>query len=169
MQSAVYWFTGLSAAGKTTKLKSRGEHVIYLDGDVLRHVFAVDGGSYTQDARLRNALQYGRMCKMLSDQNVHVVIATIALFHLCHEWNRRNISNYVEIFIHAPFEVLRQRDTKGIYVASEHVMGVHIPAEYPLNPHYTINNDGTRSPEYLVEVLYNSLFSGSVDNKINEA
>ena len=55
----VYFFTGLSGAGKTTigglfyrRLKATKPNVVLLDGDEIRVAFGEDVG-YTQEERLR--------------------------------------------------------------------------------------------------------------------
>ena len=73
--------------------------------------------SYNKNARLELAQQYARLCKLLSEQGVWVLIATISLFREIHDWNRKNISNYFEVFLDVPMAELRRRDSKGIYKA----------------------------------------------------
>ena len=84
---AVYWVTGLSGAGKTTigwkyylHLKSTLDNVVFLDGDKPREVLGGDFGYELQD-RKKLAYCYARISKMLSDQGIHVVIATISMFN----------------------------------------------------------------------------------------
>ena len=57
-KGTVYFFTGLSGAGKTTvgslfyqRLKNTKPNAVYLDGDEIRVAFGEDVG-YTNDARL---------------------------------------------------------------------------------------------------------------------
>ncbi len=121
----VFWFTGLSGAGKTTladlvakRFRMRGEVVVLLDGDELRPVFNFSTGSstnHTPKQRLALGKQYGRLCKMIAEQGVTVVIATISLFNEVHKWNRANLPNYFEVYIKVPLNELRRRDPKGIY------------------------------------------------------
>ena len=66
----LFWITGLSGAGKTTVavelnriVKEKGKIAIFLDGDILREVFA-EGHSYTQEDRLKLASQYARLQTM---------------------------------------------------------------------------------------------------------
>ena len=61
-----------------------------------------------------------------------VVIATISMFHKIHEWNRKNLPGYFEVFLDVPINELQKRDTKKLYknisngVISE-VVGLDIP------------------------------------------
>jgi adenylylsulfate kinase len=147
----VFWFTGLSGVGKTTlgrmffaDVKKRFANVVFLDGDELRDVFGSDLGHSASD-RKKSAMRNSRLCKMLSDQGIHVVIATISLFHECQTWNRTHIPRYREIYLKAPLDVLVKRDPKGIYrkaLAGEmsDVYGVDLSVEEPQHPDMIIEN-----------------------------
>ena len=84
--------------------------VVHLDGDELRQILSDD--TYTRKDRIALGMRYSKLCRMLVSQDIHVVISVIGLFRELHEWNRENISNYIEIFIDTPFEELRRRDPK---------------------------------------------------------
>ena len=139
-----YWITGLSATGKTTlssllvdHLRRLGKTVIYLDGDELRQVLAND--AYTREDRIALAMRYARLCKLLSEQGVDVVIAVIGLFKELHKWNRENIENYVEIFIDTPLSELKKRDPKNLYRDVElglikNVAGIDLKIDIPTTP-----------------------------------
>jgi cytidine diphosphoramidate kinase len=125
MSGTVIWITGLSGAGKTTlatamasRLRSSGETVVHLDGDELRTVFgaaAVTAQNHGREGRLALAMQYAHLCRVLADQGLTVVIATISLFKEVHAWNRDNLPGYFEVYLKVPVEELRRRDPKGIY------------------------------------------------------
>lgn len=148
----VFWITGLSGSGKTTISKSLYDHLIkscsnlvLLDGDVIRELFGHDLG-HNQKDRLINANRISRLCWFLSEQGIHVICATMSLFKECHQWNRKNISNYREILIDVPLEVLKQRDSKGIYSRAQSgslsdVVGLDIEGSFPENPDLIIKND----------------------------
>lgn len=154
MMNHVYWLTGLSGAGKTTigrlwleKLKSEGETVVFLDGDELRQVFGSSFG-YTLDDRRKAAMNYARLCTLLSRQGLTVICCTISMFDSVRAWNRENIPGYVEVYIKASMETLRRRDQKGLYSSGkENVAGVDFQVELPKKPDIVLNNDGGETPE----------------------
>jgi cytidine diphosphoramidate kinase len=158
----VYWFTGLSGAGKTTigrlfyeRLRQHHRHVVFLDGDVLREVFGNDLG-HSLDQRMQSAMRNSRLCKMLSDQGIDVVCATISMFHECRRWNRQHIPAYREIYIRVPKAVLIERDQKQLYSRAmrgeiQNVMGVDLDIEEPECPDLVIDNDGSIAAATLLE------------------
>ncbi|HTS51318.1 MAG TPA: adenylyl-sulfate kinase [Bryobacteraceae bacterium] len=156
----VFWITGLSAAGKTSlghaltaKLRASGFQVVFLDGDTLRTAISNDLG-YSPENRRAAAMRNGRLCRMLAEQGFEVVCSTISLFHEVQRWNRENIPRYNEIFVRAPLEELRRRDTKGIYLAASetggNVVGLDIPAEIPEAPDLILDNHGSLEAEEAV-------------------
>ena len=163
--AAVFWFTGLSGAGKTTIGKKffelyREEHsnTVFLDGDELRKAVADDLG-YSEDQRRKCAGRYSRLCKLLSDQGINVVICTISMFHEVQNWNRYNIPEYNEIYIKVPMKVLKKRDQKGLYSGTSNeidtnVVGVNFQFEEPISPDVIINNDGSELPERIARIIF---------------
>lgn len=120
----VYWITGLSGAGKTSvgkflyeKMKQKYPNIVFLDGDVLREVFGNDLG-YTREERIKCAMRYARLCKMLQEQDMNVICCTISMFDEIRSWNREHITNYREIYVKVSMEELVRRNQKGLYSAS---------------------------------------------------
>jgi adenylyl-sulfate kinase len=163
-QGFVYWITGLSGAGKTAignlfydYLKRSNPNSVHLDGDVLRQIFGGKNG-YTLKERKMLAMQYSRLCRMLSEQGIHVVCTTISMFHEVCDWNRSNIQRYIEVYVKAPLKVLIQRDQKGLYRKAQkgeikNVMGVDLEYEEPCNPDILLLNNGVKSPKEMVKIL----------------
>ena len=54
------------------------------------------------------------------------------------QWNRKNIDNYVEIYVKADFNKISNKRKKNI-------VGVDIKAEFPKKPHIVLENDFKRS------------------------
>lgn len=163
-KGTVYFFTGLSGAGKTTlgglfyrRLKAKKSNVVLLDGDQLRPMFDVDTG-YSFEERKRGAYRNFRLCKMLADQGIDVVLCSISMYHDVRAWNRENIERYREIYIKVSQETLMRRDQKGLYSKGKNVIGLDLPFEEPQAPHVIVRNDGTQKPEELVYELERELF-----------
>jgi cytidine diphosphoramidate kinase len=142
----IIWITGLSGAGKsslatalTGRLRALGQTVVMLDGDELREVFgavAANAQNHSREGRLALAMQYARLCRVLADQGLTVVIATISLFKEVHAWNRENLPGYFEVYLRVPMQELRRRDPKGIYRRFDdgtlaNVAGLDLPIDEP--------------------------------------
>lgn len=158
-KGTVYFFTGLSGAGKSTiggmffrHLKAKKDNVFLLDGDEFRKNLCSDLG-YSNEDRLKAAYRGFGMSKMIADQGIDVVNCGIAMFSEIREWNRQNIANYKEIYIKVSKETLMQRDQKGLYSSGKSVVGIDLPFDEPMNPDFVIENNGEESPEVIVERL----------------
>lgn len=172
-KGTVYFFTGLSGAGKTTigglfhrRLKATKPNVVLLDGDEIRIAFGEDVG-YTQPERLRWAGRIFRVCKLLSDQGIDVVVCSIAMYESVRRWNRENIPNYKEIYIKVSKDTLLQRNQKGLYTAGKNVVGIDLPFDEPQSPDIVVPNDGGRTPLELVEELERELYPNIVENAVD--
>jgi adenylylsulfate kinase len=152
----VFWITGLSGAGKSTlacclfqQLRKRVTNVVLIDGDAFRAVMGEDLGHHPED-RLRNAYRIARLCRLLSCQGLHVVCATMSLFHECRAWNRENLPGYFEVYLRVRRETLLARDPKGLYASAlqghlDNVVGVSLPFEEPQTPDLILDNDTPRT------------------------
>ena len=174
-QGTVYFFTGLSGAGKTTigglfhqRLKATKPNVVLLDGDEIRVAFGEDVG-YTNDERLRWAGRIFRVCKLLSAQGIDVVVCSIAMYESVRRWNRENIPNYKEIYIKVSKNTLMQRNQKGLYTAGKNVVGIDLPFDEPQNPDIVLHNDGERTPLELVEQLERALYPNIVEDVVDNS
>jgi adenylylsulfate kinase-like enzyme len=160
----VFWLTGLSGSGKTQigqmltqALREFHYPTILLDGDHLREVM---GDIFTHDSegRLQASFIYSRLCKMLAEQGMHVVCATISLFREIQEWNRANLSHYLEIFVDVPLDELIKRDPKKIYQNAcaghiKNVVGIDIVPYFPEQPDLIIKNYGDNTVMDAVSVI----------------
>jgi len=147
----VIWITGLSGAGKTTLARALLEHLpsaILLDGDELREALNTPKSGFDAESRKKLALTYARLARLLARQGKTVIVATISLFHEVHDWNRKHLPGYLEVFLQVPEEVRRQRDPKGLYAAEKagqvHAMaGSGTAVELPLAPHILLDDTKT--------------------------
>lgn len=172
-QGTVYFFTGLSGAGKTTigglfhqRLKATKPNVVLLDGDEIRVAFGEDVG-YTNDERLRWAGRIFRVCKLLAGQGIDVVVCSIAMYESVRQWNKENIPNYKEIYIKISKDTLLSRNQKGLYTAGKNVVGIDLPFDEPRSPDVVLPNDGDQTPLSLVEQLERKLYPNIVENMVD--
>ena len=168
----VIWITGLSGAGKSTlahevvaRLRASGDVVVMLDGDDLREVFgavSVNLKNHSREARLTLAIQYAHMCRILAQQSLTVVIATISLLKEVHAWNRENLPGYFEVYLKVPVEELRRRDPKGIYRRFDagelsDVAGLDLPIDEPEAAAWVAQFDPQAGASLLAEKLIDIL------------
>ena len=166
MKGRVYWLTGLAGAGKSTiaaalreELRKDGVSAILIDGDIVRGLLGNYGEGYAREDRLELGMFYARLCHMLSSQGFTIICATISLFHDIHKWNRKNMSDYLEVLVLAPHGILLERNHKELYSTADvdkakQIVGVDIEPEIPERPDLELINDGTVSIENLASRIY---------------
>lgn len=159
----VYWITGLSGAGKTTigtllynYLKQKKDNIVFLDGDILRQIYK--SKSYSSKGRKRLAFQHSRLCQMLSNQGIDVVICVIAMFDDVRKWNRENLQSYKEIYLRVEIEELIRRDQKALYSRAlkneiDNVLGINLPFDEPMHSDLIIDNFGMETPERTIQKI----------------
>jgi adenylylsulfate kinase len=115
------WITGLPASGKSTlaaairvQLAERGVDVAVLESDELRKVLTPNP-SYDDAERERFYRQMTYIGVLLTAHGVPVIFDATANRRAYRDMARRQISRFVEVYVHAPIEVCIARDPKGIY------------------------------------------------------
>ena len=146
------WFTGFSGAGKSTiadaltdKLKSAGYQLEVLDGDEIRENLTKDLG-FSKEDRDTNIRRIGFVAKLLARNGVIVLVPVISPYRAIREEMRKNIDNFVEVFVNAPISVCEDRDVKGLYKKVragqiKQFTGIDDPYEPPLNPEVECRTD----------------------------
>ncbi len=159
----LYWITGLSGAGKTTISKLLYEHmrtvqnnIVLIDGDQIREVY--QDRDYSESGRERISYTNMRLCKLLTDQGIDVIIAVIGMKDAYRKWNRDNIENYYEIYLRVPMNELIKRDSKGLYSKAlkgemKNVYGIDIEYEEPQNADLIIENYSEVTPEKAFNII----------------
>ncbi len=144
--------TGLSGAGKTTialilvdELKRRGMKVERLDGDVVRQSLTRDLG-FSKEDRDKNIERVAFVAKLLSRNGVACICSFISPYRAVRDQVRADTTNFLEVFIDAPLEVVQERDVKGLYqkaIAGEipNFTGISDPFEAPSRPDIHVRTD----------------------------
>jgi len=167
MKSKCYWITGLSATGKTTlskllvdSFRASGKVVVHLDGDELRQVLSDE--AYTREERIALGIRYSRLCRLLINQGIDVVISVIGLFKELHRWNKENIPNYIEIFIDTPLEELINRDPKGLYKKHKsgeikNIAGMDLKVDFPVDPDIHLKWSSDKTIDFMFQELLDNI------------
>lgn len=165
----VVWFTGLSAAGKSTiatelerELFSQGKHAYVLDGDNMRHGLCSDLG-FTPEARKENIRRIGEVARLFADAGFVCITAFISPYRSDREIARKIIpaGKFLEVYVNSPLAICEQRDPKGLYAKAragvlKNFTGISAPYEPPLNPELELHTD-TMSVAECIAVIQDRL------------
>jgi adenylyl-sulfate kinase len=158
------WLTGLSGAGKSTiaeavatRLRTAGVSVEVLDGDEVRTHLS-RGLGFSREDRDTNIRRIAYVAKLLTRNGVGVITAAISPYASTRAEARREIGDFVEVYVDASVEVCTRRDTKGLYrkaLAGEitSFTGVSDPYEVPSHPDLTVETDGESVDRSATRVL----------------
>lgn len=161
------WFTGLSGAGKTTisqlveaDLRTRGLPVEVLDGDVVRQNLS-QGLGFSKADRDTNILRIAFVSKLLTRNGVVTLVSAISPYREVRELARKEIGNFVEVYVRCPLDTCIARDTKGLYKKAiegtiPFFTGISDPYEEPLEPEIVLQTD-LETPEHSAAVVLRRL------------
>ena len=156
----LFWITGLSGSGKTTLGKNIHKDIIKLygptimiSGDNLRKIFKLSG--HSKNERLKITKSYCSFVKYITDQNINVIFAVVGLFDEPRRWNRKNVSNYIEIYIKSNIKKIIKLGQKKIYHKKniKNIVGIDLKPEFPKKPDITITNSFKFSKEKMSKMI----------------
>ena len=161
----VLWFTGLSGAGKSTLaeyltpiLRERGVKVEVLDGDVVRTNLS-KGLGFSKEDRDTNIRRIGFVANLLARNGCGAITAAISPYTSVRDECREMCqANFVEVYVHAPLEVVEERDTKGLYAKArsgeiKNFTGISDPYEAPTNPEVVVHTGDESIEESAEKIL----------------
>ena len=160
----LFWVTGLSGSGKTTLSKKILKEVIksygptlLISGDDLREIFSFN--RFTEKERKLLAKKYCKYAKFITSQNINLIFAAVGMFNSTRAWYRKNIDNYIEIYIKADLQNIIKLKKKKIYHKKNigDIVGINIKPEFPQNPHIIINNDFKKNSNVVAKELFSKI------------
>jgi adenylylsulfate kinase len=162
---AIIWITGFSGSGKTTvakrlqkELKNNCILSVLLDGDELRGALDLTK-QYSYEERKKIAYKYANLSKLISDQGIIVIVATISMFEEVRQWNRNANSNYIEIYLKTSKEERLKRDSKKLYASQALDMASENSVyEEPQNPDLVFDHIHQLSTECIVERILETFY-----------
>ena len=161
----LFWVTGISGSGKTTiakkiypDIKKKFGPTLILSGDDLRKIFKLEGYSYEDRSRI--VLKYCKFAKFVTDQKINLILAVIGMMDHIRDWNKKNIKNYIEIYIKADVKKIIKKKKKKIYFKSKkNIVGIDIKPELPKKPDIIVNNKFNKSISLIKSELIKSINS----------
>ena len=118
----VLWFTGLPNSGKTTvsrlvaqQLESRGTRVERIDSDEVPRSLTKDLNADWVTRQKQKCSNLIYVAKVLHKHHVNVLIASVGRFQEMRDIARREIPDFVEVFLKCPLAVRLERDDKAKY------------------------------------------------------
>lgn len=143
-QGFCLWFTGLSAAGKSTiaeivaeMLLRYGRRSTLLDGDIVRRNLSA-GLGFDKAGRDENVRRIGFVASEIVRHEGVAICAAISPYRSTREEVRKmfGAGRFIEIFVDTPLDVCEKRDPKGMYAKArrgeiKEFTGVDDPYESP--------------------------------------
>jgi len=160
-------FTGLSGAGKSTlarHVKVKLEHdfgktISFFDGDIVR-AHLTEGLGFSREDRIKNVSRVGYVAAEIVRHGGVALASLIAPYEEARQKFKEQVEKaggkYIEIYVHAPIEVLAERDVKGYYKKHKAgelkgLTGVDDVYEVPKNPNIIID---TSSKDTLRQAVF---------------
>lgn len=168
-QGFCVWFTGLSAAGKSTTaeiltvlLQEFGRQVTLLDGDVVRHNLS-RGLGFSKEDRDLNIRRIGFVAAEIVKHQGTVICAAVSPYRATRNEVRNAVGTdrFIEVFIDTPLAECERRDAKGMYAKArrgelKNFTGIDDPYEPPVQPELvleTIDKPAEENARLIIEYL----------------
>jgi adenylylsulfate kinase len=178
-RGAVVWFTGLSAAGKSTiacileqMLLDRGNHAYRLDGDNIRHGLNANLGFSAED-RKENIRRVGEVAKLFADAGVIAIASFISPYRADREALRAKIGGgeFIEVYVKVSVAAAEKRDPKGLYKKArageiKGFTGIDDPYEPPIKPEIVIDTEAL-DPDAAARVVLEYLEGAGIVQRSN--
>lgn len=169
------WFTGLSGAGKTTisagvekYLRDHQCKVERLDGDIVRENLT-KGLGFSKEDRDTNIRRIGFVAHLLTRNGVIVLVSAISPYREIRREVKRQIGDFIEVFVNAPLSECEKRDVKGLYKKArageiKHFTGIDDPYEVPEHPDLECRTDLETVDECVHKVLQKLKDDGYIES-----
>ncbi len=163
VKAPVIWLTGIPASGKTTIAlelqkfyQNKGLPVDILDGDEIRKTLSKDLGFSPEDRKEHNR-RVIFVAQILSKNGVTTIIPLISPYRETRAFARKEIPNFIEVWVKASVDECIKRDPKGLYKKAKageikNLTGLQAPYEEPENAELVVDTEN-QSVEESVELI----------------
>jgi len=167
MKAPVIWLTGIPGSGKTTLAIDLEKYyqknslpVEILDGDEIRKTLSKDWGFSPEDRKEHNR-RVIFVAQILSKNGVTTIIPLISPYRETRDFARKEIPNFVEVWVKTSVDECIKRDPKGLYkkaLAGEikNLTGLQAPYEEPQNAELILDTE-KQNVEKSVEIILSTV------------
>ena len=123
----------------------------------MRQALSKDLG-YTKQDRNKNIERVVFVAGLLAEHGIIVLASFISPYRRQREKIRKQVSNFIEIFVNAPLEVCERRDTKGLYYKARkgeivNFTGISDSYEEPKEPEIELRTDQETIEESFKKII----------------
>ena len=163
MKAPVIWLTGIPGSGKTTIAlelqkfyQNKGLSADILDGDEIRKTLSKDLG-FSPEERKEHNRRVIFVAQILSKNGVTTIIPLISPYRETRAFARKEIPNFIEVWVKASVDECIKRDPKGLYKKAQageikNLTGLQAPYEEPENAELVVDTEN-QSVEESVELI----------------
>jgi len=164
MKAPVIWLTGIPGSGKTTIALELGKYyeqkglpIEILDGDEIRKTLSKDLGFSPEDRKEHNR-RVIFIAQILAKNGVTTIIPLISPYRETRNFARKEIQNFVEVWVKASVDECIKRDPKGLYkkaLAGEikNLTGLQAPYEEPQNAELVLDTEKQTVEESIEQII----------------
>ena len=164
MKAPVIWLTGIPGSGKTTLAlelqkfyEQNGLPLEILDGDEIRKTLSKDLGFSPEDRKEHNR-RVIFVAQILAKNGVTTIVPLISPYRETRAFARKEIPNFVEVWVKASVDECIKRDPKGLYkkaIAGEikNLTGLQAPYEEPENAELIIDTEAQTVEESIKQII----------------
>jgi len=150
--SAIVWLTGMSGSGKSTLanrlkeiLTKKNKRILIIDGDSIRDLYKDKLGFGVNDVRLNNT-RIADMCNKNRGVFDLIIVPVISPYEEIRQEVRKILEpNFHLVYLKTDINSLKDRDTKGLYAASDRGNIDNLIGYSDINPY-----DKPKNPELIV-------------------
>jgi|TARA_B100001964_G_C13999173_1_gene494200 adenylylsulfate kinase len=154
----LFFLTGLSGSGKSeisenikNSITKKYGPTIVLSGDDIRKSYGFKG--YTKKERITLGKNNIKFIKIILNQKINVIYNAIAMSNELRKIKKKNIKNYLEIYIKTNIKKAAKKKSK-IYSLRKNIVGIDIKPEFPKSPDITIANNFNNSIKKISKELF---------------
>ena len=139
-----------------------------LDGDIVRKSLTKDLG-FTEEDRNRNIERVTFVAKLLTRNGVAVLASFISPYNKIRAYSRKEIGDFILVYVKCSLEVCEDRDPKGMYKKArageiKNFTGIDHPYEDPDNVDILVETDNQTLEESKAIILNELLKMGYLPN-----